>query len=95
MTKPKKKTKIQDISATRTRRTSAEFHAADKRAVRQHRHMTTAQRKAYLARRKATVLHPDDVPHIAEPRGWKEGVEYIVDKRARILIADRGDEEEE
>jgi hypothetical protein len=97
-TKRKPKTRIQDISATRTRRQASDMSVEELQVVEQRRRMTLDERKAYLKRRKMTVLHPDDVPFIAVPRDWKEGEDYIVDKRAKIRMADlglSGDGEEE
>ena len=94
-TKPKKKVRIEDISKTRTRRTSSAMSTKELGEVEGHRRMTADQRKAYLKRRKQIVLHPDDWD-FAKKQKWTEGEEYIMSykaKRLKLGNTDGGEEE--
>ena len=92
----KKKVKIPNISATRTRRASRDMSVEDLGVVEHHHRMTPTQKKAYLQRRRQVVLHPDDWD-FAKKQGWTEGVEYTMDykaKRLKLGTTDGAGEEE-
>lgn len=91
-TKAKKKVRIPDISATRTRSTARA--SAQERRVTDSRRPSREKFDQIRRQRHMLALHPDDVELFADKQGWKEGEQYYVDMKAKRLKLGNTDEEE-